>query len=201
MTTTAQQKARVLLEEQPVLSPTGQRDDVPWVALQLFTAQQMKVMEALKAIGLTVFVPMEWVVEEEGGQRRRTLRPVVRNLLFLKDDRDDKSLSDVLAALPYPIRLVTVSKEDKRTAKISADEMFEFQAMCNPDIITKRYVGEKEARLKKGDRVKVTHGPLKGLEGRLVRANKKYYLLKEVPGLAVMMKVTRWCCEPLHKTE
>ncbi|MBF1448720.1 MAG: UpdY protein, partial [Prevotella oris] len=35
------------------------------------------------------------------------------------------------------------------------------------------------------------------LTGRLVRSNKKYYLLKEVPGMAIMIKVTRWCCEGL----
>jgi putative updY protein len=30
-----------------------------------------------------------------------------------------------------------------------------------------------------------------------VRSNKKYYLLKEIPGMAIMLKVTRWCCEAL----
>ena len=54
---------------------------------------------------------------------------------------------------------------------------------------------DEEAKLKKGTRVLVTHGPLKGLTGKLVRQSKKYYLLKEVPGMAVMIKVTRWCCK------
>jgi hypothetical protein len=45
----------------------------------------------------------------------------------------------------------------------------------------------------------VTNGPLKGLTGKLVRQSRKYYLLKEVPGMAVMIKVTRWCCKPLEE--
>ena len=61
----------------------------------------------------------------------------------------------------------------------------------------RKYLSEEQAHLKKGDRVLVKHGPLKGLTGRLVRSNKKYYLLKEVPGMAIMIKVTRWCCEGL----
>ena len=62
----------------------------------------------------------------------------------------------------------------------------------------KRYVAANEARVKSGQPVTVTHGPLRGLTGRLVRASKKYYLLKEVPGMAVMIKVSRWCCRPLQ---
>ena len=54
-----------------------------------------------------------------------------------------------------------------------------------------------EARHKAGSMVEVCHGPLKGLTGRLVRENHKYFLLKEVPGMGVMLKVTRWCCKVL----
>ena len=75
--------------------------------------------------------------------------------------------------------------------------MEEFQIMCNPELGMKRYLSQDEAKLKTGSPVKVTHGPLKGLTGKLVRSNRKYYLLKDVPGLAVMLKVSRWCCEPL----
>ena len=76
--------------------------------------------------------------------------------------------------------------------------MFEFQAMCNPDILMKQFVSEEQAKLKKGTPVIVTHGPLKGLKGKLVRADRKYYLLKEVPGIGVMLKVTKWCCKALE---
>jgi transcription antitermination factor NusG len=79
--------------------------------------------------------------------------------------------------------------------QIPARQMQEFMIMCNPDLLMKKFLSESEAKLKKGDRVVVTHGPLKGLSGRLVRSSGKYYLLKEIPGMAVMMKVTRWCCQ------
>ena len=75
--------------------------------------------------------------------------------------------------------------------------MSEFQAMCNPDILEKKYLSEEQARLKAGAEVVVAYGPLKGLRGRLVRSNKRYFLLKEVPGLGVMLKVTRWCCKAI----
>ena len=69
--------------------------------------------------------------------------------------------------------------------------------MCNPEVELRKYVSEQEAKLKAGTPVVVKYGPLKGLSGKLVRSNKKYYLLKEVPGLGVMLKVSRWCCVAL----
>lgn len=73
--------------------------------------------------------------------------------------------------------------------------MKEFMIMCNPELTEKKYIDEQEAKLKPGAKVLVHHGPLKGLTGRLVRQSGKYYLLKEVPGMAVMLKVTKWCCK------
>lgn len=75
--------------------------------------------------------------------------------------------------------------------------MFEFQVMCNLDRVDVKYCSESEGALKKGSSVIVEYGPLKGMTGKLVRASKKYYLLKQIPGVSVMLKVTRWCCRPI----
>ena len=43
----------------------------------------------------------------------------------------------------------------------------------------------------------VTVGPFKGSVGKLVRRNKQYYFLKIVTGLGIMVRISRWYCEPL----
>ncbi len=173
-------------------------DDRPWYALRLFTMKQMAVADALKAHGLEVFIPQEYVnVEDRQHHIKRMLRPVVRNLLFIKKTISDKELGTILAAMPYKMAVVRKVRDDRAYYEIPACQMFEFQAMCNPDILIKKYLSEEQAKLKKGTPVVVTHGPLKGLTGKLVRANKNYFLLKEVPGIAVMLKVTKWCCKAL----
>ena len=55
--------------------------------------------------------------------------------------------------------------------------------------------GEAEATL--GKDVRVINGPFKGAVGRLVRKNKQYYFLKIVIGIGVMVRVSRWYCEPI----
>ena len=94
--------------------------------------------------------------------------------------------------------VIKKSRESIDYYEIPAKQMYEFQMMCNPEIEMRKYLSETEAKLKKGSPVLVKYGPLKGLTGKLVRSSKKYYLLKEVPGMAVMLKVSRWCCTPIE---
>ena len=91
------------------------------------------------------------------------------------------------------------SRENPEYYEIPAKQMDEFMLMCNPEIEMRKYLTESEAKIKKGTPVFVKFGPMKGLTGKLVRSSKKYYLLKEVPGMAVMLKVSRWCCIPIEE--
>lgn len=193
-----QARNEMLFSQQRVLNLAEPEDQTPWVALQLFSMNQYAIAQELKEKHYEVYVPLEWVMTEKTpGHRKRELRPVVRNLLFLKARDADSELAKMVAELAYPVRLMRKSRETRELAKIPARQMYEFQVMCNPDFLQKRILTSDAAKLKKGQLVSVTHGPLKGLRGRLVRANKKYFLLKEIPGVAVMMNVSRWCCEPL----
>ena len=55
--------------------------------------------------------------------------------------------------------------------------------------------GEAEAMV--GKDVRVINGPLKGTVGKLVRKQKQYYFLKAFIGLGVMVRISRWYCEPI----
>ena len=168
-----------------------------WYAIQLFTTRQQAVADYFADLGLEYFIPKQYVVSvDDEGKRKRELRPVVRNLLFLRKDISDKKMTEYVKASQFPMRVMRKSFDSNDYYEISAAEMREFQMMCNPDIELRKYLSEEQARLKTGQKVDVVHGPLKGLHGKLVRQSHKYYLLKEVPGMGVMIKVSRWCCQP-----
>ena len=182
-----------------LVSDEEPQDNCSWYAMKLFSMRQSEVAEALREKKLEVFIPMEYAdVEDRTKHIRRVLRPVVRNLLFIKKTTTEKAIRDIVLSLPYKVSIVRKEYGSQKYYEIPAKQMFEFQAMCNPDILMKRFVSDEQARLKKGTPVVVTHGPLKGLRGKLVRADRKYYLLKEVPGIGVMLKVTRWCCKAIE---
>ena len=71
--------------------------------------------------------------------------------------------------------------------------------MCNPELELRKFIPTEEARMKSGDEVFVRFGPLRGMTGRLVRSSRKYYLLKEIPDISIMLKVSRWCCVPVSE--
>lgn len=177
---------------------TGMQDDRPWYALRLFTLRQSEVAEHLKSLGLDIYIPMEYRDREDRTHHiRHELRPVVHNLIFIRKTMEEEELRTLLHGLDYKMAVIRKSRDRQDYCEIPARQMQEFQAMCNPDILMKRYLSQEQARLKAGTPVRVTHGPLRGLQGKLVRSNKHYFLLKEIPGMAVMLKVTRWCCQPI----
>ena len=170
----------------------------PWYAIKLYGLSQKNVEKYLQDKGLETFIPQEYVdVEDSEHKVKHVLRPVVKNLIFLKKTMEEGDIKKVISSSELKMSVITVSKIDKRYCEIPARQMDEFMLMCNPDILLKKFISEDQAHLKKGALVRVKIGPLQGFTGRLVRANKNYYLLKDVPGMAVLLKVTKWCCVAL----
>ena len=170
----------------------------PWYAIRLFTNQQEAVCLHLADKGLECFIPKEYVdYETPDGHRQHRLCPVVRNLLFVKKSLDEADMRQLFTETPYPLSVFRKETNATDYYEIPPLQMQEFQMMCQPERYMAKYISEELAQHKEGTPVLVKHGPLRGLTGRLVRSSKRYYLLKEVPGLAVMLKVSRWCCQPL----
>jgi len=170
-------------------------DGDAWFALRMAWQHQRPIASWLYNKGIDYFVPMEYRKREkkQGGGLEKQLLPVVRNMLFV---RKQENLEETLSQCDYPIYPIKTT-DGSAWAAISSKEMFEFRTMCNPELAWREFTDAETARLKKGQRVEVRYGPLKGLSGKLVRQNKHYFLLKEVPGLAVLLKVSRWCCQPV----
>ena len=151
---------------------------LPWYAIHILNNRHKSVVAYLQDQHLEVFIPQQYVDHvDANGKIRHELRPG--------------------ANLPFYV--LRTEKGGTTYYEISAREMYEFQQMCNPTITMRRYLSEREARLKPGAKVVVTHGPLKGISGRLVRISKKYFLLKEVPGMGIALKVSRWCCQAVDE--
>ena len=75
--------------------------------------------------------------------------------------------------------------------------MVEFRMLCDPQYQTSVFMTQSEAEAMIGKEVRVVAGPFKGSTGKLVRKNKQYYFLKAVIGMGVMVRVSRWYCEPI----
>ena len=45
--------------------------------------------------------------------------------------------------------------------------------------------------------MRVVHGPFAGITGRLVRKRNEYYFIKTMMEVGVMLRISRWYCEPV----
>ena len=175
-------------------------DGLSWYAVKLFTIRQQEVRTYFEENGLECFVPEQYItIEGRDGKPRKVLRPVVRNLVFVKQSIDEKQFRHIVSEMNYKVSVLRKSISSQEYCLIPHNQMYEFRRMCNPEVTMRKFVSSDEAHLKAGDEVLVKFGPMKGMTGRLVRSNKKYYLLKEIPGIGVMLKISRWCCVPMEE--
>ena len=92
-----------------------ERDNRPWYAIRLFTVRQKAVAEFFKENQFEVFIPEEYVdVEGSDHHIKHVLRPVVRNLLFIKKDRDEKEIKKIVTESSYKMSVGTKTREDGR---------------------------------------------------------------------------------------
>lgn len=174
-------------------------DQSPWYAVRIFCSRQQAIADFFKTKEIEYFIPEEYAdVLDKENHIRHVLRPVVRNLIFVKKTMEENEMRKIMTDVPYKISVLRKNREHLDYYEIPSKQMFEFRVMCNPEIAMRKYLSEEDAKLKSGAPVMVKFGPLKGLSGKLVRQSKKYYLLKGVPGMAVMIKVSRWCCSPME---
>ena len=69
----------------------------PWYAIKLYGLSQKNVEKYLQDKGLETFIPQEYVdVEDSEHKVKHVLRPVVKNLIFLKKTKDEKEIKKII---------------------------------------------------------------------------------------------------------
>ena len=166
-----------------------------WYALKTYYAQEQKVGSYLDAKALSYFIPMRChhATDVTGKQVRRCV-PAVHNLIFVRKTMEEGALRNILEACPFTIHVYSHADDKSRWYEIADRDILDLRLICDNTLAEPLFITEQEGAIPEGSTVRVTHGPLKGLRGRLVRKKKKYYVLKSFAGLGVMVAVSRWCC-------
>ena len=176
------------------INPTSNH---PWYAVRTFNCQERKVSRYLTERGYAHFIPMTLTLgKEEEKPSKRILIPAIHNLLFVQRKDTQKQLITDLSECQVPTSIFR-NPGTKKLCEIPAIDMVEFRMLCDPQYQTSVFMTQSEAEAMVGKKVRVVAGPFKGSIGKLVRKNKQYYFLKAVIGMGVMVRVSRWYCEPI----
>lgn len=173
-----------------------------WYALRTFYSQELKVGAYLDTYKLSWFIPMRGktkggTLSKVMGEKKRP-KPFVHNLIFIKQPEDISVLKNALKECPYTT-FMYCNPGSMEWSVISGKDILELRIICDQSFSEPIFITTKEAELKVGREVRVVHGPLSGTHGRLIRKNKKYYVLKTIfSDMSMMVAVSRWCCEAVN---
>lgn len=173
--------------------------DECWYAVRTFYAQELKVSHYLEQCHLSHFIPMTKRLHANAdGKSVEAEHPVVHNLIFLRKTLPQTEMRAILQACPYPVSVYHHIDNEEQWYEISSKDLLDLRLLCD-NAFNPQFISREESELKVGTEVRVVHGPFKGITGKMVRKNKKYYLVKTFGELGVMVAVSRWCCEAVEK--
>ena len=171
-----------------------------WLVIRTFNRREMEVGSFLKKNGLTYFIPMTYKEKVVGDEQkpRKVLVPVVHNYVFLQKTKQEDELRKLLTDCLIPLQLMK-NKGDEKVCEIADREMTDFRLLCDPDYVKTpvEIMDAAEAEIKPGREVEVVHGPFAGIRGKLHKSNQKYWFIKTVGGVSVMLRISRWYCKPV----
>ena len=185
-------------ERNDIGQQSGRPSEQPWYALRTFNCQEQKVSRFLTEKGIAHFIPMSLrVVKPKGNEpEKRILVPAIHNLLFVQKQESQQQMLQLFKECAVPVSPFRHPGMDT-ICEIPAHEMIELRMLCDPQFDTSAFFTQAEAEVMVGKEVRVINGPFKGSIGRLIRKKNNYYFLKIVVGMGVMVRISRWYCEPL----
>ncbi|MBR1787845.1 MAG: UpxY family transcription antiterminator [Bacteroidaceae bacterium] len=174
---------------------SGPADAVPisWYAIRTFNSQEQRVSKYLETCSLKNFIPMRrFRTDDEDGKTVWKSQPIVHNLIFVQKSLPKKEIERIFKECPFPIKVYRREDEGKSWCEIADSEMIDLRMICDKSYCEPRFLETSE--IKEGRPVRVIHGPLAGLRGKMVRKSKKYYIVKSFGYVSLEVTVSRWCC-------
>lgn len=148
-----------------------------FVARTRVPRQETKICDWLNHRGIETFVPKAHSERKRTqGRGRPYEKPAIPNLVFLKTDKDTACSFITVNSLPvqYLIDCAT-----HRMMVVPEKEMSDFQRVFD---LSKDSGGLMDQPLELGDRVRITKGALRGIEGYVVEILGRYYVAVSLLG-------------------
>ncbi|KJR41123.1 transcription antitermination protein NusG [Candidatus Magnetoovum chiemensis] len=142
-----------------------------WYAVHVRSRHEFKVSERLEMLKLEAFLPVIERVSTWKDRRKRVMFPLFPSYLFV---RIKNTSNDKLSVLQTP-GVITILR--KTGAKSEYDAVPDEQITSLRKLIQTKTVLDPYFYLEDGDRIRITKGPLAGIEGLLVRKEKKHLLV------------------------
>ena len=182
-----------MLHEKHLVSTVNVTDDREaypkrWVAALVQVHSERSVSKRLQALGIESWVPTQSEIHQWSDRRKKVERVVIPMIVFVHVQE-----SDIKPLAYHSFIHKLLSNPGQRTPAIIPDAQIESLRFM---------LGQSEAQveirdrvLKTGDRVRITRGPLKGLQGELCKVEQ------ENPVVAVRVDCLGYACISIDKAD
>ena len=161
----------------------GRHRETFWYALKVFYNRVEPLRKALKEARYDTYVPMTVVEKYDDGRLKYIQKPIVSSLMFVCCT--EKFLREFKNA--HSDDFLYYSEPGENTpAPISDREMEIFRKATELAGTGAEYLGSDTCKYCVGDRVRVTEGLYKGLEGYIKRIKHARKLIVSIEGVAVV---------------
>lgn len=153
-----------------------------WFAVRVTYGRELKFRQLLEEAGFQCFIPMRKKTVEKNGQKTVKTVPAVSNLCFVNTE---KSLLDGFFT-SFGESCWGHYIWDKSTRKPiivpdkAMEDFIQISTIMSDDIL---YLNEITSKLRLGQKVRVTDGPFKGVEGTVIRIRRSRRVVVELPGM------------------
>lgn len=151
-----------------------------WYIVRATYGREMSVKRYFDRQKVRSYVPMHYVEAQIGGRTRLVQRPIVRNLLFVRIT--PAWLERLRQGAPVPFGLY-YDRGSREPAVVPDKEMDDFIYVSGGRFDDTQLIDLQCERLDAGDRVRITEGVFKGVEGEYVRYGSKQRVVVKVQGL------------------
>ena len=156
-------------------APNNTSQAVNWYAARTCYGQEINVRDRLAAAGVEYFIPTETRRNSRGKNKEH---PIIHCLIFIRTTKQEACDLKSLDFLPVKylfdyVRHTMLTVPDK--------QMDDFRRVLEASVTEGGLVDQPLAL---GDRIRVTRGPLRGVEGHVLELSGKLYVVVGICGMA-----------------
>ena len=151
-----------------------------WYIVRATYSREMAVKRYFDRLKVRSYVPMHCVETQIGGRTRLVQRPIVHNLVFVRIT--PAWLQRIRQGAPVPIGLY-YDRESREPAVVPDKEMDDFIYVSGGRFDDTQVIDLQRECLGAGDRVRITEGVFKGVEGEYLHYGSKRRVVVKLLGL------------------
>jgi transcriptional antiterminator RfaH len=152
-----------------------------WYALYTRSRAEKKVLQEFRDTGIECYLPLRKTIKQWSDRKKKVEEPVIRSYIFVRIRPVDKN--NVFVS-PHIVRYVT---HEGKPAVIPDRQMEALKSVVESGVDYE----VNTSHLKKGDKVKVTTGALKDVDGEILEIgkNKKLVIRIDHVGYSLTMNI------------